>query len=200
MLLLTKRTLRKTQAAGLPPLYLTPTEVGETPTAKKCETNPICRPASFAPPPFMRNEPKIERPPQVGLLYLTPVFQPGMPHNPKKRNEPNLPHRHYSTNLHSTLYNIQSLGPIYPTASIPSAYNQQSPYTITTKRQKKETTLSFFPESGISSASSRPSLIATSPVQQFYPAHIRHIQKHLQQPRAPISTTFPQSYFAITFL
>ena len=31
-----KQTLKITQAAGLPPLYLTPTEVGETPTTPKC--------------------------------------------------------------------------------------------------------------------------------------------------------------------
>ena len=45
-----KRTLNKTQATGLPPLYLTPTEVGETPTTQKRETKPIyTRPRSTPP-------------------------------------------------------------------------------------------------------------------------------------------------------
>ncbi len=46
-----KRTLKKTQATGLPPLYLTPTEVGETPTTQKIRNEPNLRLAN------MRNEP-----------------------------------------------------------------------------------------------------------------------------------------------
>ena len=83
------------------------------PPTQKCETNPI--PSLSFPRKrestncFSRNEPnfripsvppphihakrtqshQIERPPQAGLLHLTPVFQPGIPHDTKKRNEPN---------------------------------------------------------------------------------------------------------------
>ena len=100
-----KRTLNKTHAEGVPPLYLTPTEVGETParqnmrnepnptvptpkytertqfphhTAEKCETNPIYPPPAS---PIIRNEPNSR----------TPGVQPPRPHPRKTRNEPNLP-------------------------------------------------------------------------------------------------------------
>ncbi len=70
-----KRTLNKTQAAGLPPLYLTPTEVGETPTIPKnakqtqfrvpyvsghptfYETNPIYRAAARPLPHLCKTNP-----------------------------------------------------------------------------------------------------------------------------------------------
>jgi hypothetical protein len=55
-----KRTLNITHAKGVPPLYLTPTEVGATPTAKKCKTNPI---SSRWLTQKMRNEPNPRIPP-----------------------------------------------------------------------------------------------------------------------------------------
>ncbi len=40
----------RTHAKGVPPLYLTPTEVGDTPTTKKNKTNPIRRSTAIWPP------------------------------------------------------------------------------------------------------------------------------------------------------
>ena len=67
----TKRTLNKTHATGVPPLYLTPVfQPGSSHTpitqnepnlscwrAQLCETNPICPYPSLAHDPNMRNEP-----------------------------------------------------------------------------------------------------------------------------------------------
>ncbi len=61
---------------------------------KKYETNPISSPlmplASCLNYTKQTQSHQIERPPQAGLLHLTPVFQPGIPPPPKIRNEPNL--------------------------------------------------------------------------------------------------------------
>ena len=73
-----------------------------------CETNPIRVYQVSSHPLFPQNKPnlsrsgpvehkkcetkphQIERTPRAGHLYLTPVFQPGMLHDPKMQNEPNL--------------------------------------------------------------------------------------------------------------
>ena len=73
----TKRTLKITQAAGLPPLYLTLTEVGDTPNSQKMRNEPNL--LSRHPPilPNAQNEPNLPH--------------PHRPANPKMRNEPNSP-------------------------------------------------------------------------------------------------------------
>ena len=112
---------------------------------QKCETNPIHHPASFTPPPFLRNEPNSPyrwrlaslpspdyakrtqsvRPPHavLPLCETNPISTYPASRRPLfQRNEPNLPHH-----LQSTIYNIQSPGPIYPTIYSPqyTIYNIQ---------------------------------------------------------------------------
>ncbi len=95
------KPIKTTHAKGVPPLYLTPTEVGETPTtpkmqnepnfspphAQKCETNPICPTPTIPPTQKMRNEPNSRI--------------PGVPPPPISAKRTQLPH----TNIHSTIYN-----------------------------------------------------------------------------------------------
>ena len=85
----------RTHAEGLPPLYLTPTEVGDTPRPQKYETNPIpARPTAnrqqpkavftkrtqFAPPPIVSPTQKRE---------TNPIYPHNRPANTQKmRNEP----------------------------------------------------------------------------------------------------------------
>jgi len=111
-----KRTLNKTQAEGLPPLYLTPTEVGETATHQIRETNPIyTRPtiknANKPNPRPLRANHAGRRPVKVypdlsgarrGTQFAptttprpTPKMQNepnfSLAHDPKTQNEPNSP-------------------------------------------------------------------------------------------------------------
>ena len=55
---------------------------------------------------IMRNEPKKNRPPKAGLHYLTPVFQPGIPPQPKNRNEPNYRTAAPLFTIHRSLFTI----------------------------------------------------------------------------------------------
>ncbi len=76
----TKRTLNKTHATGVPPLYLTPTEVGDPPTTKKHETNPIPGTAAI-PPRWAKVSPDSSGNPICPAPTITT--------NQKMQNEPN---------------------------------------------------------------------------------------------------------------
>ena len=146
----TKRTLKTTPAAGLPPLYLTPTEVGATANTQKMQNEPNLPSQRTCGGPKMQNEPNLPLP-QPGprsknaKRTQSPVRpRHAMPHlcetNPIYRATAILParpcpqyakrtqitvqmasQRHFyakrtqfsTINIHSTIYNIQSRGPIY---------------------------------------------------------------------------------------
>ncbi len=90
-----KRTLKETHAKGVPPIYLTPTEVGETPTIPNMQNEPNWPPTAR---PIMQNEPNFIPPRASCLLPHASIMQnkpnssiPSAP--PFPRNEPNLPPR-----------------------------------------------------------------------------------------------------------
>ena len=111
--------IKTTPDAIGPPLYLTPTEVGDTPTTQTRETNPICPIAAITTHQKLRNEPNSPPGPRpkyakrtqfpctqtkpnpscinslhkIGDSYL---FQHYL-RTPIVRNEPNLPSRHPAT-------------------------------------------------------------------------------------------------------
>ncbi len=132
--------LDRTHATGVPPLYLTPPEVGDIPTAKNTkrtqatarphpqtrETNPIYRTTGSLP---SRPSPQIcETNPIYARKYTKRTqFHPGP--RPKYTKRTQLPHTNCpptplipldfakrtqfpTTNIHSTIYNIQSFAPI----------------------------------------------------------------------------------------
>ncbi len=79
-----KRTLNKTHATGVPPLYLTPTEVGDPPTTKKCKTNPI-PPGKNAKRTQFTPQPPSPRPKYAKRTQFAPRPQ----HPPTKKCETN---------------------------------------------------------------------------------------------------------------
>ncbi len=67
-----KRTLKKTHATGVPPLYLTPTEVGDTPNTQKMQNEPNLRTAKI------RNEPNLH-PHPAKKCETNPIYRPTTP-------------------------------------------------------------------------------------------------------------------------
>ena len=136
----TSPSLATTQIRETNPITTRPTAKSKQPTAQKCKTNPIP-----APPPS-HHAGRRSVPARRGTQFTTHAAFPT-----------------FSSLLFSSLADNTPRHPIYPTASIPSIYNQQSPCTISTKWQKK-VNLPFFSKSGISYAFLRPSLIVASAV------------------------------------
>ena len=75
-----KRTLKTTQAAGLPPLYLTLTEVGDTLTTQIWQNEPNLNPTQPRSTPISQNEPNLRLAPH----HLPPVH----PHSAKRTQFP----------------------------------------------------------------------------------------------------------------
>ncbi len=85
-----KRTLKKNARQGVPPLYLTPPEVGDPAHDQNTRNEPNSRTPGVQPPPISAKRTlKANARHRRASTYLTPVFQPGSSHNQKERNEPN---------------------------------------------------------------------------------------------------------------
>ncbi len=119
---------KETQAAGLPPLYLTPTEVGDTPTAKKMRNEPNLPPWPSCPTPKYakrtQSQPSSQPTPLAegqSRFIGKPNFQPPI---------------YYPQ---STIYNIQSPGPI----------PKKPPFTIHQLRRKEGSNIQRVGEGGL---------------------------------------------------
>jgi hypothetical protein len=145
---------KETQAAGLPPLYLTPTEVGDTPTVKISKTNPIyTRPTikkskrtqfTVPPPPSPRTKnakrtqfshtrcPATPYLCETNPIYRTAGVSPASP-PPITRNEPNS-HPHAAFPTFSSLLSPLSRA----TARAPNYLKPNIHYPSTTEEDEQE--------------------------------------------------------------
>ena len=169
------------------PSHHVSSQPSQNPDSRPANTQSLTAKSYF----YETNPHQIERPPQAGLLYLTPVFQPGIPprhknvkrtqfHPAKIRNEPNfhvplasrrlfqhqlcetnpipvrarhaVPQKHetnpitaHPPNLHSTIYNIQSLGPIYPCPSLAHDPNMRNEPNLPPQQSKNAKRIQFPP-------------------------------------------------------
>ena len=118
-----KRTLKETHAKGVPPLYLTPTEVGDIRPRPKTRNEPNL-PHSHGPTdPKTRNEPNLSgispdrsEPNYTKRTQFTVPLasrRHSQPHCAKRTQfPPGMPKAAQPHNIQSTIYNIQSPCPI----------------------------------------------------------------------------------------